>query len=966
MANMINTGTGSIPLELAQSITCKAQALWEDGEFLERVTPTTAQLLKYWFCEPHIHRERNFHEGQRQGILNTIYLHEIIGIKTVFDMYQHAAPQLLSPPRFDITQLAKPKYSLPKYALKMATGTGKTWVMNALVIWQYLNAKAEFEPSGRFSTNFLLVAPGLIVYERLLDSYLGKENAHGERIFETSDIYSNRELFLPEHYREAIFGFLQSSVVKKDEIGRKVTGGGLVAISNWHLFMDKEELEDESIQGAVNTIFPIRPGTSGGNALESLDGNYLGGGALEYLAGLENLVVMNDEAHHIHENKTAGIVEEVEWQKALDKISQNKGERFVQIDFSATPYDITGSGQSRTKHYFPHTIVNYGLEKALRSGMVKMIAIDKREEWASSELDFRAIRDDKNKVIGISDGQKLMLEAGLKKLEILDQSFTPFGHNKHPKMLVMCEDTTVVPFVEEYLREVGMSEEEFVGIHSNKKGELKADEWQELKQKVFNVDGLENPKVIISVLMLREGFDVSNICVIVPLRSSQAPILLEQTIGRGLRLMWRESEFEELKRENRERLLVHKREPMHYLDLLSIIEHPAFVEFYEGLEELLDGVSITNEDPKGGADVTGDMISVGLKEDFEAYELYWPALIQESEENLGELEFDHEQLAPITYYSLEQLKSFTPKGEHFHSEEITTSTNFGKYQVGVDFFKAQSYNEYLQKLLHVITNKLDRLNTRGHFKPLPNLQVGQYRLLHVVDMYIRTRLFNQPFNPFEDENWRILLLKTGGVSEHIIKEVSRIVYESQCTTITTDAKIAKTFFSSVSSLRMRQNYSLELQKTMYERTSYPSNKGEFEKNFLLFLDKQSEVEAFIKILEFKHGFATLPYIRTDGLMAHYSPDFLVKTDEAIYVVETKADKDVTDANVRQKQKATLSFLHQINSVSSDERDGKVWKYLLLSDAKFYMLEKNGASFSQIASLCALHKANIEGNLFGTA
>lgn len=76
------------------------------------------------------------------------------------------------------------------------------------------------------------------------------------------------------------------------------------------------------------------------------------------------------------------------------------------LTFSATPYDITGSGQTRTKHYFPHTIVNFGLDTAIKNGLVKMIAIDKREEWAPSELDFRAVRDEGNKVIGISDGQK--------------------------------------------------------------------------------------------------------------------------------------------------------------------------------------------------------------------------------------------------------------------------------------------------------------------------------------------------------------------------------------------------------------------------------------------------------------------------------------------------------------------------------------------------------------------------------
>ena len=80
----------------------------------------------------------------------------------------------------------KDKYNHPKYAIKMATGTGKTWVLNALLIWQYLNAKHEDQTSGHFTKNFLIVAPGIIVYERLLDAYLGKEQE-----VETGDINRN-------------------------------------------------------------------------------------------------------------------------------------------------------------------------------------------------------------------------------------------------------------------------------------------------------------------------------------------------------------------------------------------------------------------------------------------------------------------------------------------------------------------------------------------------------------------------------------------------------------------------------------------------------------------------------------------------------------------------------------------------------------------------------------------------------
>ena len=97
--------------------------------------------------------------------------------------------------------------------------------------------------------------------------------------------------------------------------------------------------------------------------------------------------------------------------------------------------------------------------------------------------------------------------------------------------------------------------------------------------------------MIVSVLMLREGFDVNNICVIVPLRTSQAQILLEQTIGRGLRLMWRDPEYSDIKRKNRERITAGQ-EPGSLLDVLSIVKHPAFQSFYDDLiKEGLAGVT---------------------------------------------------------------------------------------------------------------------------------------------------------------------------------------------------------------------------------------------------------------------------------------------------------------------------------------------------------------------------------------
>lgn len=959
-------------MKLANSITQKVNDSWESGEMLSKVSFVTQDLLKFWFKEPHTEtRYFNFHEGQRQAILNAVYLHEVIGIKNVKDIYDNINFELL--PDIDVAELAKVKYDIPKYAVKMATGTGKTWVMHAMVIWQYLNAKYETEKTGKFTKNFCLIAPGIIVYERLLDAYLGKENDRQERQFEKSDFFQYKDLFIPPQYRDDVFGFIQNSVAKKQEIGTKATGDGLIAMANWHLFMEKEELDQES-EGSpldsteliIKNLLPIRPGTSGGNMLDSLDASYLSGREIDYLAELPNLMVINDEAHHIHENKIYGEIKEVEWQKSLNRIAKNKGSEFIQVDFSATPYDVTGSGQKRVKHYFPHIIVDFDLKTAIRRGLVKTIAIDKRKELTDLTLDYNAVREG-NKVIGLSDGQKLMIRAGLNKLRILEEHFTGFTQdkngvsNKHPKMLIMCEDKSVSPLVEDFIKENGLSDEDVLRVDTGKKGEIPESEWLTLKQKLFNIDKHQSPKVLVSVLMLREGFDVSNICVIVPLRSTTAPILLEQTIGRGLRLMWREPEFMEIKQDNIRRLLVDKREPNNYLDLLTIIEHPAFVQFYDDL--LAEGlIGEIEKDPDSKDGVLGDILKVGLKADYHEYDLFWPFIIKDSEEELVNKEVGIDQLDPFVIYPLEDLKRFFQKdGESFVSEEMTVKTRFGEYTVDANLFQSQSYNEYLEKILNIVINRMAKVGVRKT-RTFPVMQINNLEVVKVIDKYIRTKLFKAPFDPFADNNWKILLLKNGIVTQHIVKEIAKVIIEMQNNVEISEAKIEKRYFSEVSELRVRENYSLEIAKTIYERLPYPSNKGGFEKALLEYADSDGKVEAIMKINEYYHNFSNITYIRTDGFLSLYYPDFIIKTTDKIYLIETKSDKDLNDPNVKQKQLATLDWIKRINLLTPEDKMNREWEYVLLGENHFYKLRDNHASINEICELAKVTQANAEGRL----
>ena len=465
--------TDFAPLALSTALTAQTRQLClglESGaaDILELVTPTTAELLLWWFGEEMVAARGglNFHAGQKQAILNAIVAHEVLGQGSsqwsLLDLYRAVAPDaLLAGTR--LAEVSAQKHAHPKYCFKMATGTGKTWVLQALLIWQLLNksaALAEGLDDARFTRHFLVVAPGLIVYERLLDAFCGKwiaGSASGARDFAQSDVALFAELFIPEAHRDAVFAFVRGNVCAKSEIGLKATGNGMIAITNWHLLTEgdtPEDMEDaEAVealgaplepQQVIAAVLPLMPGRATGNSLDVLDRRYARGNVLEFLAGLPELMVFNDEAHHIHEFKREGEVTEVEWQKSLSRIAAAKGRRFVQVDFSATPYNDVGTGKHKKKLYFAHIVTDFDLKAAMRAGLVKSLVLDRRKEIGALPLTFKAERDEAGDP-SLSEGQRVMLRAGLQKLRKLEADFAKLDPTRFPKMLVVCEDTSVSP-----------------------------------------------------------------------------------------------------------------------------------------------------------------------------------------------------------------------------------------------------------------------------------------------------------------------------------------------------------------------------------------------------------------------------------------------------------------------------------------------------------------------------------------
>ena len=975
-------------MPLAKALTRKAEQLCiglEHGiaDLYDLVTPVTAELLRWWFGEDACQsRMFNFHAGQRQAILNVIVAHEVLASPDLVDLYrQVCAEALLEGNR--LAEVAQDKHAHPKYCLKMATGTGKTWVLQALLIWQLLNKTAaldEGRDDPRFTRRFLIVAPGLIVYERLLDAFLGKEREDRSRDFSTSDVATYADLFMPPARRERIRQFVRGNFCIKQDIGVKATGNGMIAVTNWHLLSEVEE-EQETIEAdeavdapalaaaadvVARMVLPLTPGRATGNSLDMLDRRWARGNVLGFLAELPDLLVFNDEAHHIHELKKEGESSEVEWQKSLSRIAEGKGRRFVQVDFSATPYNDIGTGKKKGKLYFPHIVVDFDLKTAMRLGLVKSLVLDKRKELgalANDALEFKAERDaDGN--IALSEGQRVMLRAGLQKLRRLEVDFARVAPERHPKMLVVCEDTKVSPLVAQFLRDEGLADDDVLTVDSGKKAELGEKEWAPLRQKLFNVDRHAQPRVIVSVLMLREGFDVNNICVIVPLRASGAQILLEQTIGRGLRLMWREPEYADLKRENRERIN-RGEEPGSLVDILSIVEHPKFQSFYDDL--MAEGLAGTTGDDDGEGSSTGDLLAAELRDGYEDYDFAIPFILREADENVDHLPIEIATLLPFSAMPRAELQELLGKGDTFVSHDLQSSTLFGDYRVDGAVMHVSGYNELLSRLTRRIGQGLSQPLPKGNrvaeHLATPYLQVNTVQLATALDDYIRERLFAGTFEPFEDEGWRLLLLQP--VVDHIVKVFGLALVKSEDRAVVGETEVRHRRLSEVPKLMVRESASLEVGKCIYTRLAYPSRSGGLEKAFIEWAQADAGIEAFCKISENRHDFARLRYVKEDGLPAFYFPDFLVRTATDIYMVETKAQQQTTHPNVQRKLKAAATWCERINGLAPYDRGGRQWHYTLLGEGLFWDWKQNGARLAELLAFSRVRpalRADAQGDL----
>jgi type III restriction enzyme len=293
----------------------------------------------------------------------------------------------------------------------------------------------------------------------------------------------------------------------------------------------------------------------------------------------------------------------------------------------------------------------------------------------------------------------------------------------------------------------------------------------------------------------------------------------------------------------------------------------------------------------------------------------------------------------------------------FVSQDLQTSTLFGDYRVDGAVMNVTGYNDFLTRLTRRIGQALSQPLPKGNkiatHLANPYLQVNTAELAGWLEDYIRERLFGPDFEPLVDENWRLLLLQP--VLEHITKVFAVALLEAEERPVVGNTEVHHRYLSEVSQLPMREINSMLVSKCIYERLPYPARNGVLERAFIEWAQHDSQIQAFCKISETRHDFARLRYVKEDGLPAFYSPDFLVRTSDVVYLVETKAQQQTSHPNVQRKLKAASAWCERINGIPPEDRDGLAWHYVLLGEALFADWRGKGAHLAEVLAYARVRK-----------
>lgn len=823
-------------------------------------SPTSAALLHHWFEAEHLAENAdgslstfNYYFAQREAVETVIWLHEVKGARDKFDLMRFDASGAVSAGMFP--------EDWPRFVLKMATGAGKTKVLSLLIAWSFFHKL--YEPDSPLSRNFLVIAPNIIVLDRLRTDF------DGLKIFFNDPVLPDNGLN-GRNWRDDF----QITLHIQDDV-RIVRNTGNFFLTNIHrVFLGDiidPSLEDDDLRDYF--LAPFGPKPAGKTTDSKTD---LG----EIIRDVEELAVFNDEAHHIHNPKMA-------WFKSIQDIHNHmlqKDRRLaLQVDVTATPRHDNGA-------IFVQTVCDYPLVEAIHQNVVKHPVLPDAASRAKLQERKSAIFTEKYDdylKLGIEEWKKSFAEH-----QVL---------GKKAVLFVMVDDTRNCDEVGEYLEKICSELQDAVlVIHTKNNGEIseaasgKNKEELEVLRKASNeIDKWESPyKAIVSVLMLKEGWDVRNVTTIVGLRAyvAQSNILPEQTLGRGLRRMYFGSDTRET---------------------VSVMGTPAFMDFVESIQS--EGVTFERV-PMGQGTQRHESLVVEVdtenkEKDLDKLDIPLPRLTRRFNRDFKHLEaldpskFGNQvlPLKPFTEEETREIVFKTMLDAEIHHTITLDGAGPADYRSVVAFFARQ-----LLKDLRL---------------------VGGYDVLYgKVKSFMREYLFSPSPANLEDP----VVLRN--LSE---PDAGKILYDSFRSAINalTIQETGTTRIEDRIRLKdtrpFRTDYRayLNATKSIFNKVVGEPNSGGFEVAFAAFLEAAADVDAFAKNYQ-AVGFK-LDYVKANGDLSNYTPDFIVRPkDGVIWIVETKGrqELDLPQKMARLKQ--------WCSDATSAEENGQRYDFVFVDQTGF--------------------------------
>lgn len=828
---------------------------WRDSDY-DGASATSRALLKFWFLTEHWQpkadgtvQQFRFYFAQREAIETIIYLYEVANAHDKYDLIRFSSRQDVQPDMFD--------ENWTRYVVKMATGSGKTKVLALVLAWSYFHKL--YEEGSDLARNFLVIAPNVIVFERI------KADFAGLKVF-WSDPMIPDDGYMNHNWAEDF------SLVKlhlQDEV--KVTNPvGNIFLTNIHRIYDNQN-HTASVNDENTMDYFLGPKPIGATDDSKTD---LG----QIVREVDELVVLNDEAHHIHDPTLA-------WFKSIEDIHnrmvQKGGKLPLQIDVTATPKKNNGA-------IFVQTVCDYPLVEAIQQNVVKHPVLP--DEASRAKIQEQTAGR-------FVERYKEFIDLGyLEWKKVYDEQIK---NGKKAILFVMTDDTTNADDVAEYLQSTfpALAGGATMTIHTNKSGEVSEsttgkslEELKKLREMVNRVDSNESPvKAIVSVLMLKEGWDVQNVTTIVGLRaySSKSKILPEQTLGRGLRRMYRGTNIKEQ---------------------VSVIGTEAFMEFVEQIKS--EGVTLEYTKMGKGTELKAPpVITIDNEDpnkDIEKLDIEIPLLtprITREFKNFSDLDVKTFPLNPQTLreYSEEEKReiifvdiaseqiSHATELEHV-TPDATGAVSFftGRIMIDLRLKNSGGYDVLYGKVKDFIQNYLF-----GHRVDINDTNV----LRNLSEAHIRSLILET----FKDAINRLTVTDRG--EAEIISTI----------------KVSKT-----RSFVVQHQTVMVPKKSVFNKIIGDSG---FELTFAEFLDKCDDIISFAKNY-FGVGFK-LDYQNSKGEISNYYPDFLVKTKkEELWIVETKGLEDV---DVALKRKRLQQWVEDVNNQQSKIKVHELY----VPEEKFY-------------------------------